>query len=235
MSSYIAPGTAEPATSLTTPFFFWAMAPKKSAAVLSSQSQEELKPGARAMSDSKESEAEEAKPAEAKAESALVPDQVVPKPAEGMTWSDLEQHNPNKAYCSQCQRLVDAKVEKVVRKKGHAQLSCKDCHNVTSMLYKNFDMAVLGWQTLSSEDLQKFYQSAHMVKDEKGKFCLTKIKACVSETLSTITRTLTKRSASGAYMPLSVYEKQGYDTKPIAEKAEWMESALLPVRYIRLL
>ena len=52
-----------------------------------------------------------------------------------------------------------------------------------------------------------------------------------SETVSTITRKLTKRSASGVYLPLSVYAKQGYDTKPIEEKAEWMESALLLVRY----
>jgi hypothetical protein len=67
------------------------------------------------MSDSKESEAEEAKPAEAKAESAPVPNQVVLKPAKGMSWTDLEQRNSNKAYYSQCQRLVDARVEKVVR------------------------------------------------------------------------------------------------------------------------
>ena len=81
------------------------------------------------------------------------------------------------------------------------------------MLYKNFDMQALGWQTLGSEDSVSFFKSAHMCKDAGGRFKLDKIKLQITETLTTIHRTLTRKTSGGSFLPLSVYEQQGYDVK----------------------
>jgi hypothetical protein len=43
---------------------------------------------------------------------------------------------------------VEADPTKRVTKKGHATLSCKTCHNVTSMLYKRINMQTVGFKDI---------------------------------------------------------------------------------------
>lgn len=150
----------------------------------------------------------------------------VPQPLEAMTWQELDSYKSSQAYCHYCKKIVDTKTEKVIRKKSHKSVCCQACHNICTMLYKNFDMQALGWQSLGSEELASFFQSARMCKDASGKFKLDKIKGSLTETLTTIQRTRTSKRSGGSFLPLSVYAKMGYDTKPIEEKGEWMSSTM---------
>ncbi len=47
------------------------------------------------------------------------------------------------SYCSAYKRPVSADPTKVIRKKGHVQLQCRTCHNISSLLYRRMDMKAL--------------------------------------------------------------------------------------------
>eukprot|EP00435_Cladocopium_sp_Y103_P006679 s2438_g2.t1 len=69
-----------------------------------------------------------------------------PLPVEQFDWSTLKKLPAN--YCSSCRQPVEADPTKRVTKKGHAALSCKRCHNVTTMLYKRINMQSVGFKDI---------------------------------------------------------------------------------------
>ena len=88
--------------------------------------------------------AEEAAPSAPSAASGLAGQE--PMPVEQFDWSTLKKLPAN--YCGSCRMPVEADPTKRVTKKGHATLSCKTCHNVTSMLYKRINMQTVGFKDI---------------------------------------------------------------------------------------
>lgn len=147
------------------------------------------------------------------------------KPVEAMSWEDL-QHVNKKEYCSHCGCPVESVPGKVVRKKSHTAVACKSCHNVTTLLYRNFDMKALGFKEMPEADIRDFFQQAKDALGSTGKLDAGKVKSLLTTKMIQVAKNEKETAALGDYLPLSVYEKRGYDTKNIEAKAEKMESDL---------
>lgn len=88
--------------------------------------------------------AEEAAPSAESAASGLAGQE--PMPVEQFDWSTLRKLPAN--YCGSCRMPVEADPTKRIMKKGHATLSCKKCHNVTTMLYKRTNLQTVGFKDI---------------------------------------------------------------------------------------
>ena len=147
------------------------------------------------------------------------------KPVEQFTWVDLKK--PAKEYCANCKRPVDAAPSRVVRKKGHGGVSCRACHNVTSMLYKKMDMKSLdGWKDFSPEQMAEFFVKAGQCSDPSGNLQWAKLKGCLVDSMCEHERHIRETSVKGKFLPLSVYAKKGFDCSAIESRAEKRESDL---------
>ena len=73
-------------------------------------------------------------------------------PVEGMSWHELEHLTKGHQYCQHCQMPVDVTTKTVVRKKTHRQVSCKQCHNTVTLLYRHYDLAKLKFKELPAEE-----------------------------------------------------------------------------------
>lgn len=147
------------------------------------------------------------------------------KPVEAMSWEDL-QHVNKKEYCSHCGCPVESVPGKVVRKKSHTAVACKSCHNVTTLLYRNFDMKALGFKEMPEADIRDFFVMAKDALGSTGKLDAGKVKSLLTTKMIQVAKNEKETAVLGDYLPLSVYEKRGYDTKNIEAKAEKMESDL---------
>ena len=64
---------------------------------------------------------------------------------------------------------VPADPTKVIRKKGHVQLQCRTCHNITSLLYRRMDMKALSdWKDFTPAQTQSFFQRAGQCVSANG-------------------------------------------------------------------
>ena len=148
------------------------------------------------------------------------------KAVEGMTWQDL-QHVNQVEYCSECGCPAETIPGKVVRKKSHTAVQCKNCHNVTTLLYRNYDMKALAFREMPKADLQDFFQRAKEAMDSSGKkLDAGKIKTLLTTKMTEVAKNEKETAVLGDYLPLSVYAKRGYDTTNIEAKAEKLESDL---------
>ena len=146
------------------------------------------------------------------------------KPVEGMTWSDLQVNR--KEWCSRCQEPVEGSPTKRVQKKGHAQVSCRRCHNVVTLLYRNLEMAKLPeFSQMDPDQAKQFFQKAKETM-VGGQFSFGRIKGLLTNTLTEIERQVSSTSVKGKYHPLEVWASKGYNAKSIEEKCEWKNSAL---------
>ncbi|CAK9089153.1 unnamed protein product [Durusdinium trenchii] len=153
-----------------------------------------------------------------------------PKAVEQFGWSDLKKAPQD--YCSNCKRPVNAVPTHVVRKKGHAGVHCRTCHNVTSMLYKKIDMKNLeGWKDFSSDQMADFFIKAGQCSDPSGNLQWAKLKGCLVDSMCEHERHIRETSVKGKYLPLSVYAKKGFDTAAIEARAEKKESDLFGYVY----
>lgn len=148
---------------------------------------------------------------------------------ERMSWTDIQMvHKQN--YCQKCGELVEATSAKAVRKKAHVQLTCKACHNLVTMLYKNWDLKKLGSREMSDSDTKDFYLKCKESLGTGGKFDKSKIKVLLQQKLTEREVASTERAIKGKFLPLSVYASKGFDTGPIKRKAEKQESDLSLVK-----
>ena len=141
---------------------------------------------------------------------------------EQFDWKQLKVGPKN--YCANCKRPVDAEPTFVVRKKGHQRMACKMCHNVTSMLYKKMDMKAVGFKDLSQEQVTDFYLKAGKIAESMGGLEWGKVQGLLQDTLTEKEVHSRKVKVSGKFLPLSVYERQGYDVQKIKEKGEMQKS-----------
>lgn len=148
-------------------------------------------------------------------------------PIEAFNWKDLALDS--KHYCSNCKMPVEASPTQVVRKKGHQQMSCKMCHKVTTMLYKNLHLQSSGFKDLSQEQVTDFYLKAGKMAAHCHGLQWTKLKGLLQDKL--VESDIHRRTAAirGKFLPLSVWTKKGYDAASIEQKAEKQKSDLLLV------
>jgi len=72
---------------------------------------------------------------------------------EAMSWKDLQMMEKGHQYCQHCKMVVDVTSQKAIRKKTHKQLQCRECHNIVTLLYRNWDISKLeGFKTLPSDE-----------------------------------------------------------------------------------
>ncbi|CAK8986341.1 Uncharacterized protein SCF082_LOCUS509, partial [Durusdinium trenchii] len=148
-------------------------------------------------------------------------------------WDDLKGLGDQAGYCVKCNRTVNLKAEKVVRKKGHSGLTCSACNSVTTSLYRHYNVPNTGFSALSAQEQQAFYAKACELRaqDPDGKLRFSKLQGLLQESLVKREVFLTEKKDTGKFLPLSVYEKKGYDLQPIRERAEQRQDPLFGTVY----
>ena len=150
-------------------------------------------------------------------------------------WDDLKGLGDQAGYCVKCNRTVNLKAEKVVRKKGHSGLTCSACNSVTTSLYRHYNVPNTGFSALSTQEQQAFYAKACELRaqDPDGKLRFSKLQGLLQESLVKREVFLTEKKDTGKFLPLSVYKKKGYDLQPIRERAEQRQDPLLLVCFLQ--
>eukprot|EP00438_Fugacium_kawagutii_P012824 Skav200477 [mRNA] locus=scaffold5182:225944:227719:+ [translate_table: standard] len=150
-------------------------------------------------------------------------------PVEAFNWQQLQLDS--KHYCHNCKKPVEANPTQVVRKKGHQQLSCKMCHKVTTMLYKNLHLQSSGWKELSQEQMTDFYLNAGKMAAHSHGLQWSKLKGLLQDKLVESETHRRTAAVRGKFLPLSVWTKKGYDGEAIVERAEKQKSDLFGYVY----
>lgn len=155
--------------------------------------------------------------------SAVVEPQALP--VEAFNWQQLQLDS--KHYCQNCKRPVGATPNQVVKKKGHQQMSCKMCHKVTTMLYKNLHLQSSGFKELSQEQMNDFYLNAGKMAVHSHGLQWSKLKGLLQDKLVESETHRHTAAVRGKFLPLSVWTKKGYDEEAIMARAEKQKSDLL--------
>ena len=146
------------------------------------------------------------------------------KPLEAFNWKELKDTGLD-SYCSACKRPVPADPTRVIRKKGHVQLQCRTCHNITSLLYRRMDMKALSdWKDFTTAQTQSFFQRAGQCVSANGQLDFQKIKGCLVDEMSELEVHRQTTEMKSKFLPLSVWKTKGYDTDAIEARGEWKDS-----------
>ena len=145
---------------------------------------------------------------------------------EGMSWESLQAQRSRQGYCTRCKMPVETSTTTVVRTKKHQVMSCKQCHNTVTMLYRHWDVSQLGWKEMSEKDHVEFFLKAKELGNNGDKLCAGKIRALLVKTLTVHEKNVTETSVKGKYLPLSVYATKGFDVVSIKARAECQDSDL---------
>ncbi|CAL1131523.1 unnamed protein product [Cladocopium goreaui] len=142
------------------------------------------------------------------------PDQEAEEPAEEV--QPAEEAAPSAPSVAS----VEADPTNRVTKKGHATLSCKTCHNVTSMLYKCINMQTVGFKDIPPAQAADFFQKAGQLCEKYG----SHVKGLLQDKL--VEQEMLKQTVAvhGKFLPLSVWEQKGFDTERIKQNAEKQRS-----------
>ena len=82
------------------------------------------------------------------------------------------------------------------------------------------------FKQMSDERTVDFFQKAKSCVSASGAFVFGKVRALLTDSLTESERHSQITAVRGQFLPLSVYENQGFDVKQIAAKAESRESAM---------
>lgn len=146
------------------------------------------------------------------------------KPVEAFNWALLKETSSD-SYCSACKKPVPADPTRVIRKKGHVQLQCRTCHNITSLLYRRMDMKALSdWKDFTPAQTQSFFQRAGQCVSGNGQLDFQKIKGVLVDEMSEVEVHRQTTEMKSKFLPLSVWKTKGYDTEAIEARGEWRES-----------
>ena len=145
-------------------------------------------------------------------------------PLEQFSWGQLVHKDA--MHCQNCKKPVDAHPSQVVRKKGHANFSCKSCHALVTMLYKHVDMRKLGFKELSHEQQAEFFLKAGQVRSEIGGLQWHKVKGLLQDTLTTTEIHRKTVGIRGKYLPLEVWAQKGFNVEKIKAKGEKQTSEM---------
>ena len=92
-------------------------------------------------------------------------------------------------------------------------------------MYKNWDMKQLSLKNMSEEETTQFFKDAKTFCG--GSFAKGKVRALLEKKLIQYETNQVETKVRGKFLPLSVYEKKGYNTEHIEAKAERMKSDML--------
>lgn len=151
------------------------------------------------------------------------------KGVESMSWEQLEQVRNQKHYCSRCKEPVTCTSTTAVRKKRHSALQCQQCHNTVTLMYKRWDMSKINFKELPEAEQVEFFRAAKQTGGKRLEF--GKIKSLLLKKLIEVEKNSTETAVKGKYLPLSVWEKKGFDVGAIQKGAEQQKSDLFGVVY----
>ena len=150
-------------------------------------------------------------------------------PVEQFSWAQL--NHKDAMHCHNCKKPVDAHPSIVVRKKGHANFSCKSCHAVVTMLYKHTDMRKVGFRDLTPEQQTDFFVKAGQIREEIGGLAWEKVKGLLQDKLITTEVHRKTVGVRGKFLPLEVWASKGYNVDKIKAKGERQDSDMLLVGF----
>lgn len=128
--------------------------------------------------------------------------------------------------CNQCDCVLEAE-NLSARKNYLAKLVCKGCKATTEMLRRNLGTAMPSqWDLLNKEEQTKFWKECLSLRDQDGALRYKAVRALLTKHMVTKVINTSTSAVGGQFRPLSFYERQGYCTEDIEEKAE---SRICPV------
>lgn len=146
---------------------------------------------------------------------------------EGMTMTELK-NSVHEEFCNHCKMALTGDPRQRVVKKSSATKICRQCHNTVTLLYKNVDVAKLGWSEVPADKMKAFFREAKSIAAESsGRLSFSKLKTVVEQTLIESEKMLTATRIQGKFLPLSVWKQKGFDTARIMATAEKRDSAML--------
>ncbi len=147
---------------------------------------------------------------------------------EGMSMIELK-NSVHEEFCNHCKMALTGDPQHRVVKKGSAKKICRQCHNTVTLLYKNVDVSKLQWGEVPEEKMKDFFREAKSMAASSGRLTFSKLKTVLQQTLVESEKMLTATRIQGKFLPLSVWQQKGYDTKKILATAEKRDSAMLLV------
>ena len=144
---------------------------------------------------------------------------------EGMSMIELK-NSVHEEFCNHCKMALTGDPQHRVVKKGSAKKICRQCHNTVTLLYKNVDVSKLQWGEVPEEKMKDFFREAKSMAASSGRLTFSKLKTVLQQTLVESEKMLTATRIQGKFLPLSVWQQKGYDTKKILATAEKRDSAM---------
>ena len=123
-----------------------------------------------------------------------------------------------KCVCKQCGMQVSFEDLAVEKHDNQAYAVCRLCHNLQAMLGKRFGLRNFQ-EALSPEKQVEFFRRC-LSTAENGVLSFKNVRAQLKEQVTESYRSETQYGTEGCYKPLSVWEKEGYDTSLIRAKAK---------------
>lgn len=150
---------------------------------------------------------------------------------ESMSWDELKHSSSLQQYCTRCQQQVCPSSATVIRKKRHSSMQCQQCHNTLTLMYKRWDMSKLNFREMADEEQVDFFRKAKELTAGGKRLEFGKVKALLMRKMIEVERNTTETAVKGKFLPLSVWEKKGFDVGAIQQKAEQQKSDLFGVVY----
>ena len=120
--------------------------------------------------------------------------------------------------CKKCARMVTFENLAAEKHDNQAQGICRMCHNLQAMIGKRWGLRNFQ-QALDPERQAQFFKRCLATSAESGVLSFKHVRAELKEQVSESFRTETQTGIEGAFKPLSVWAKEGYDTSIIEAKA----------------
>ena len=132
--------------------------------------------------------------------------------------------------CSKCHGPLDCDSMAASKYPG-ARPVCKACHALQTMLVRNLS----DLPPFSPAQMAEFFRKCLQIKgDENDPLSWKKVRAELSQCLTKKVMEEEREELGGVFQPISWYEKQGYCTEDIQEKAEREEHPILGTTYFVL-
>lgn len=108
-----------------------------------------------------------------------------------------------------------------------AGLTCQDCTNIYQMIYRRLGGTPMDLQAMSPEEQKEFFRSSgERVRVAPAGARWTLVRAQMVSSMTTFRTQQTKYSVAREFLPLSVWEKRGFNTQDIQEKGTRQDDAV---------
>ena len=132
--------------------------------------------------------------------------------------------------CCKCGREVDhAKCRVKCKSSGDVRsVTCNDCNCIMTMSQRKISASSdVALSKLNAEDSKSFFRRACDTKGLSDRFDWDKIRGCIIETMTDSVLTRKSVQWSDKYLPLSVWERKGFDHKRIEAAGKCFEDKVL--------